>query len=322
MPSQRASRGRTEPSDACSVRVTPAGHPGDIRPLCSLTCPAGAEHHFEPVMDGNAPCSRRVMPSVRLLSLALAGATSLALATPAAAFASPTSHSTAHRPTVAQTVKPAHHHGKPADSLAGVRKGALHALAASTAAVQRVAAAEQASTLLGSADKATLAAFDAAALTALAGDVNAAGSATSPQALAALIQAGDRTARAVKLAGTMTGAAATGTAAITGLGADVAVLKAQEASLPAGTDTSSVEVPLADLAARLSAAQTALSNATTAVLAVPAAPSAADLRTARDATESAMTVAQTALGSAAADLAAAQAALAALAVLTPPAAGA
>jgi len=90
------------------------------------------------------------MPSPRLLSLALAGATSLALATPAAAFASPTS--TGHRPAVAHTAKPAQHHGKPADPLAGPRKGALHALAAATAAVQRVAASEQTSTVLGSAD--------------------------------------------------------------------------------------------------------------------------------------------------------------------------
>jgi len=259
------------------------------------------------------------MPSARLLSLALAGATSLALATPAAAFASPTSHSTGHRPAVAHGVKPARHHGKPADQLAGVRKGALHALAASTAAVQRIAASEQASTTLASTDKATLAAFDAAALTALSADVTAAGSATSPQALAALIQAGNRTVQAVKLAGDVTSAAATDTAAITGLGADAAALKDQEASLPAGTDTSSVEVPLVDLAAQLSAAQAALSTASTAVLAVPAAPSAADLRTARDATESEMTAAQTALRSAATDLAAARAALA---VLTPPAADA
>ncbi len=259
------------------------------------------------------------MPSARLLSLALAGATSLALATPAAAFASPTSHSTGHRPALAHAGKPAHHHGKPADPLAGPRKGALHALAASTAAVQRVAAAAQASTVLASTDKATLAAFDAAALTTLAGDVGAAGSATSPQALAALVQAGNRTVQAVKLAGGVASAAATGTAAITGLSTDVAALKAQEASLPAGTDTGSVDTPLADLAAQLSAAQTALSNASTAVPAVPAAPSAADLRTARDATESAMTAAQTALGSAATDLTAAQAALAAL---TPPAAAA
>jgi len=259
------------------------------------------------------------MPSARLLSLALAGATSVALATPAAAFASPASHSTDHRPAVAHNVRPARHHGKPADPLAGVRKGALHALAASTAAVQRIAASEQASTLLGSADKATLAAFDAAALTALAADVTAAGSATTPQALAALIQAGNRTVQAVKLAGDVNSAAATDTAAITGLGADVAALKAQEASLPAGTDTSSVEVPLVDLAAQLTAVQAALSTASTAVLAVPAAPSAADLRTARDATESAMTAAQTSLRSAAADLAAAKTALAAL---TPPAAAA
>ena len=189
------------------------------------------------------------MPSARLLSLALAGATSLALATPAAAFASPTSHSTGHRPALAHAHagKPAHHHGKPADPLAGPRKGALHALAASTAAVQRVAAAAQASTVLASTDKATLAAFDAAALTALAGDVGAAGSATSPQALAALVQAGNRTVQAVKLAGGVASAAATGTAAITGLSTDVAALKAQEASLPAGTDTSSVDTPLAAL---------------------------------------------------------------------------
>ena len=319
MSSQRASRGRTEPSDACSVRVTPAGHLGDIKPLCSLTSSAGAEHHSEPVMDGNAPSSRRVMPSARLLSLALAGATSLALATPAAAFASPTSHSTAHRPAVAHNVKPARHHGKPADQMVGPRKGALHALAASTAAVQHVAAAEQASTTLASADKATLAAFDAAALTALAGDVNAAGSATSPQALAALIQAGDHTAQAVKLAGNVASAAATATAAITGLTGDAAVLKAQETSLPAGTDTSSVDTPLADLAAQLTAVQTALSNASTAALALPAAPSAGDLRTARDATEPALTAANTALMAAAADLATAKAALAAL---TPPTAAA
>ena len=259
------------------------------------------------------------MPSPRLLALALAGATSLALATPAAAFASPASHSTGHRATVAQTAKPAHHHGKPADRLAGPRKGALHALAAATAAVQRVAASEQTSTVLGSADKGTLAAFDAGALTALSADVTAAGSATSPQALAALIQAGNRTAQAVKLAGNVTNATDTDTAAITGLAADVAALKDQEASLPAGTDTSSIDTPLADLAAQLSAAQTALSTASTTVLALPAAPSAGDLRTARDATGSALDSAETALTTAATDLATAKTALAAL---TPPAAAA
>ena len=95
--------------------------------------------------------------------------------------------------------------------------------------------------------------------------------------------------------------AATDTTAVTGLTADVAALKAQEATLPAGTDTSSIDTPLADLgdladlAVQLTAVQAALSTASTAVLAVPAAPSAADLSTVRDATEAAVTAAQTAL---------------------------
>lgn len=80
----------------------------------------------------------------RLLALALTGATGLIVLTPVAAFAAP--HT---RPSHAPVAHPRPAHGQPAhkeapDRLRGPRKAALHALAADTAQVTQIAAAEQA----------------------------------------------------------------------------------------------------------------------------------------------------------------------------------
>ncbi len=134
-------------------------------------------------------------------------------------------------------------HG-PVNHMAG-SKFASHALAAATASVTRVAAFEQASTVLGAPDRIAMAAFNARALSALSANVTAAGSATRPQDVAGLLQTGRRTAHAVKLVENVVTGSARDAAVIGQLTSAAAALRTHEAGLPAGTDTRSVVSPLA-----------------------------------------------------------------------------
>ncbi len=201
-------------------------------------------------------------------------------------------------------------HG-PVNHTAG-SKGASHALAAATASVTRVAAHEQASTVLGPPDRAAMAAFNARALSALSADLTAAGAATSPHDVAGLLHTGKRTAHAVKLVENVVTGSARDAAVVNELSAAAAALRTQEAGLPAGTDASRVDSPLAHLATQLEAARTALSTATAAALAIPVSPTATDLQAAHRLIAPARGVGDAALSTAAADLTAAQTALAAL----------
>lgn len=245
------------------------------------------------------------MPTARLISLALAGATGLALVSPAAAFAAPHAHA-----------KPSHakHDKQVKDKLSGHRKGAVKQLAAMSTLVRRVAAAEQASTLLSPADKAAVATFDAAALTALDADVAGVAAATSQQGLVAVTQAGHRTFRAVQLVAIVTRAVAADTALLTSLGSSAADVRTAEANLTG--DKTAIDTPLADLDGQLAAVQSGLANGSAAALALPASPSKADLAAAR-ADGPSLDALDTSLEQAAADLQAAQDALAALVAAQP-----
>lgn len=191
-------------------------------------------------------------------------------------------------------------------------KGASHALAAATASVTRVAAHEQVSMVLGPPDRAAVAAFNARALSALSTDLTAAGSASSPHDVAGLLHTGKRTAHAVKLVENVVTGSARDAAVVSQLSSAAAALRTQEAGLPAGTDTSSVDSPLAHLATQLEAARTALSTATAAALAIPVSPTATDLQAAHRLIAPARGADDARVSTAAADLTAAQAALTAL----------
>jgi hypothetical protein len=175
-----------------------------------------------------------------------------------------------------------------------------------------VAAFEQASTVLGAPDRIAMAAFNARALSALSANVTAAGSATRPQDVGGLLQTGRRTAHAVKLVENVVTGSARDAAVIGQLSSAAAALRTQEAGLPAGTDASRVDFPLAHLATQLQAARTALSAATAAALAIPVSPTATDLQAAHRLIAPARDVGDATLLTAAADLTAAQSALAAL----------
>lgn len=253
------------------------------------------------------------MTPSRYLPAVLAAAAIVAVATPSSAFAAgrPTAHQSSSGHAAAT---PARH--KPVDRLSGPRKAALHALATDTAAVTRVAAAEQASVLLGDSDKATAASFTDSALAALTADGAQVATATNVSALNAIQQAGRRTADATGLLGQVLVRAATDGQNLADLSNTAAALETQVASLSPGIDTSAVQTWLSDATSQLTAVQEGLDTVTAAVQSLPAAPSATTLRQAHASTGSAFDAAETALQTASTDLQSAQAALAAL-ITTP-----
>ena len=226
------------------------------------------------------------MPSTRVLALALAGATGLALLSPSTALAAP--------PAAGSHPFQAHLHAPRAARLAGHSRGALRAVAAAAASVTRVGAQEQASGWLSAADKTAAAAFNAAALAALARDVTAVSATTDAPAVAGVVRSAKRTAEGVRTVRQVLTASGR-------LSARATVLTTASVA-PVGVVTAAGAAAQQDLAAAVDVARTALAAADTAVLAIPAAPTVADLRSARSAAHTALRVAHTALASAAADL--------------------
>ena len=222
------------------------------------------------------------MPSIRVVALALAGATGLALLAPSTAQAVPSAGG-AHS---FQDHQQARGH-----RLGGHGAGALRALAAASAAVTRVAEQEQASGLLSAADKASAATFNAAALAALSADSDAVSRATPATSVKDVVRSAKRTVEGVRTVRQVLTASAR-------MSARAGVLTTSAAGVGAAADAA----VLTDLAARVGAAQAALTTADAAALAIPAAPTSADLRSARRAAHTALKAAHVALGAAAADL--------------------
>jgi len=218
----------------------------------------------------------------------------------------------AHRVAHAKPVA----HARPADPLAGVRRGAGHAMDADTARVQRIAAAAATSTVVTSADKASLAAAESADLAALTADRAAIAAATTRQGIVAAREAGTRTASGAQLQVDLVVAADRTQIAAASLSAEAAAVTAAAAALPTGTDLSAVSTHLADLATQISTAVTDATTAATAALAVPAAPSLTQLRVVQKAARQDLAAAHGAIDAAAQGLAAAQDALTVL--QTPP----
>jgi len=213
-------------------------------------------------------------------------------------------HSTAHS-------HPAPH--KPVDKLAGVRRGATNALAASTARVKRIAAAEGASSALSTDDQAALASATTADLAALTADGQAVATATSTKAILAASQSGLATALGADLQYRVVLAAANAQAKADSLTADAAPVSEQASTLAAdGTDVSTVTDPLDDLASQVDQAQASAATARTAGLALPVTPSATQLRSTGAVAHQALDTVASALTAGEADLTAATTALAAL----------
>jgi hypothetical protein len=236
------------------------------------------------------------------------------------AFAATSHTKTATHKTVTHktvTHKTAIH--KPVDKLAGARKGAAHALAAEVARVNRVAAAEAASTVLSPTDKTALQDAITADLAALAADGTAVTAATTARGIQAAVRAGGRTAQGAQLQFQVVTLAERLQAAAAALTAQATSVSDQAAALAAGgTDVSTVTTPLADLATQVSMAQQEASVTVAGALAFPADPTAELLHAANATARTCLAEVAAALAVGKDDLAAATAALTAL--QAPPAA--
>jgi hypothetical protein len=103
------------------------------------------------------------------------------------------SAATSHAPSSRHTAHTAPSSHRPADHLAGARKGAAHALNADIARLRRITAAAAASTVLDPSDKASLAVAEASDLDALTTDRQTIAAATSIRTMRAAVLAGTRT---------------------------------------------------------------------------------------------------------------------------------
>ncbi len=207
---------------------------------------------------------------------------------------------------------------KPADHYHGLRTGAGHALAAATARVNRIAAAEVASSVLSADDKAALATAISADLAALTADRQAVAAATSAPAIQAAMLAGVRTVQGAELQLLLVSAADQALAAATSLTTEAAALTGQAETLQAaGTDVSSVTTALDDVATQVGTVQAEAPKATVIALAIPAAPTSAQLRTAGYGARQELAATSVALAAASQDVSTATAALTALQAPTP-----
>jgi hypothetical protein len=215
-----------------------------------------------------------------------------------------------HSPTVRvpHATKP-----RPVDKLAGPRKGATHALAADAARLSRITAAAAASTVIGAADQAALATAQAADLTTLRTDGQAIAAASTMKSLRAVTLSAARTVQGAQLQLQLVTAADRIENTAVALTASGAALTPQTDTLQAaGTDTSTVTTPLADLAAQVGTANTSAQNAATEAFSLPAAPSVGQIHTVDTTARGALDAAYTALHTGAQDVATATTALATL----------
>jgi len=162
----------------------------------------------------------------------------------------------------------------------GERHGASQVLAATQARVKRLSASVATSTALLPADAAALGTVLAADLTQLQADQTAVSQATTRQQIRNALASAVRTGQGAHLAYELVAAADRLQGAATELNTSATTVSDGAAALPAGTDTTSVTGPLADLATQTASVPTSAQAAVAAALAIPAAPTGADLWTA------------------------------------------
>jgi hypothetical protein len=232
------------------------------------------------------------------LAKALAALTSAALlaATPAlagAADARPAAHQGGGT----------HQHGKPADPLAGPRRGATHAISAQLKAAQRLVDRAAALTI---ADASALQDALAADLAAVQTDLDGVAAASSKQDLHGLMSAATTSVQVARLQFRTVVAADAAVDQATALTATIATLGTELAAL-SGVDITAGQAALADATTALQTVTAGAPGVVSDVLAISPTASRADLHTAAAAVAAALTPIEDALAQAAADVATVQA---------------
>lgn len=249
---------------------------------------------------------------MRLLSLsaaAVAGLTAV-LAPAAPALAAPhhahVSSSIRHGAHVA--VRPAH---RAHDRLAGPRTGVAHVVAAQVQYVNRLIAAEKASTTLNPTDQAALVAAAGNDLAALTTDQAAVPTATTFSALRTVAVSALRTRQVAQFQFGVVSAADAQEAQAAELAVTGTDLKSQvDAAAAAGTDVTAATAALADLDTQLATVNAGAPTAVSAILAVSPTASSTDLRTALTGVHATLEADDAALTAAQADITTVQTVLA------------
>lgn len=233
---------------------------------------------------------------MNLLAKTLAALTSAALlaATPALAGAAG-AHPAPHKSGT-------HQHGKPADALAGPRRGATHAVGAQLKAVQALVTRAAALTI---ADAAALQGALDADLAAVQADLDGIAGASSKQDLHGLLTAAITARQVARLQFRTVVAVDSAVDQATALTATIATLGTDLAALT-GVDITAGQASLADATAALQTVTDQAPGVVTDVLAISPTATRADLHTAADAIDVSLTSIEDALTQAETDVATVQ----------------